>query len=85
MELFDKYYSQISKTIIRPPRQQYDRADLGSSNFTLNGIQYKRMDIVMKNKRKIELECSFYKQRDQKDTRPVVIYLHGNSSSRLSA
>jgi alpha/beta superfamily hydrolase len=43
------------------------------------------MDIVMRNKRRKHIECSFYKLKDQKEVLPVVVYLHGNSSSRLSA
>lgn len=31
MELFNKYYSQIWKSIIRPPREHYSRADLGTT------------------------------------------------------
>ncbi len=51
----------------------------------MNGRHYKRIDILMRNKRKKHMECSFYRLKDQKKVLPVVVYLHGNSSSRLSA
>lgn len=91
MDFFERYYSQIWRSIIRPPREHYARADLGthlgklgSTNFELNGRTYRRQDIVMKNKRKKCIECSFYRLKHQEDVLPVVVYLHGNSSSRLS-
>ena len=39
----------------------------------------------MSNCRKLTIECSFYILKHRQHAVPTVIYLHGNSSSRLTA
>lgn len=44
----------------------------------------KRTDIQIKNKKNFKLECSFFEPAHRPcEQLPCVVYLHGNSSSRL--
>ena len=85
-EKIDLSYSTLWKAIIRPPRDDYDEETLGESIFTYRGKTYIRHDYTLLSKRGNLLKCSFLE--NEIDTRssyimPVVIYLHGNSSSRI--
>lgn len=52
----------------------------------MNGVKIIRTDIRLKNKRGLHLECSHFEpQRRPCKKLPCVIYLHGNSSSRMEA
>ena len=81
-------YSDAWKAIIRPQRDVYTESDLGMKTFLLGSKQFKRNDFNLKNQRGLNLCCSFFEpvddQRIAKEL-PCVIYLHGNSSSRLEA
>lgn len=84
-----KGYSDLWKAIIRPPRDnEYDDEDLGPKKFVLKGRQYKRTDIDLVNERDLTIKWTHYEpidsQRPWKQL-PCVIYLHGNSSSRIEA
>lgn len=37
-------YSSLWKSIIRPPKCEYDIKDLGPSEFMINGTRIKRID-----------------------------------------
>lgn len=79
-------YSQLVNLIIRPPRAEYDVADLGPSQFEYNGRRFKRTDLDLENKRNMTLKCSHWEPEEQdRPTQhlPCLIYLHGNSSCRL--
>lgn len=85
--LFGIEYDDLWKAIIRPPRFEYVDEDLGPPEFicndTLRGI---RTDIELVNQRKHKLKCSFWEPRIRVCERlPCVIFLHGNSSSRVEA
>ena len=87
-KLFAGSYENLWKAIIRPNRDQYTTKDLGPFKFELNSKNYKRTDIIIHNKRNMKLKCSFWEPFDEEreyDQLPCVIYLHGNSSSRLEA
>lgn len=62
---------------------------LGCSHFSINGRSYERQDITLNNKSGNALKCSHYQraaeERDPGVKLPCVIYLHGNSSSRMEA
>jgi len=83
---FKGSYQDLWKAIIRPPRDEYAIKDLGPQEFRLRGKIYKRTDIQIKNKQGLTLECSHFEpaKRVAKEL-PCVIYLHGNSSSRIEA
>ena len=88
--MFSRYkeqYEQLWKMIIRPPRVTYSASDLGASVQSLNNTQIRRLDFDLKNKNNLNLKCSYYQIIDSKTKQPnsqiCVIYLHGNSGSRL--
>ena len=87
-KLFAGSYENLWKAIIRPERDKYSSNDLGPYKFELNSKNYKRTDLIIQNKRNHKLKCSFWEPFDEEreyDLLPCVIYLHGNSSSRLEA
>ena len=81
-------YSDAWKAIIRPPRDEYSDEELGPSKFMISKKTFQRTDLDLKNERKQVLKCSFFEpvesERPAKEL-PCVIYLHGNSSSRVEA
>lgn len=85
-EQVDFSYETLWKSIIRPPKEKYDMEDLGEKTFTYHKIVYERTDYTIINKRGNLLQCSFLQPPIPLRPNlimPVVIYLHGNSSSRL--
>ena len=87
-KLFAGSYENLWKAIIRPSRDKYTSKDLGPYKFELNSKYYKRTDLIITNKRQHKLKCSFWEPFDEEreyDQLPCVIYLHGNSSSRIEA
>ena len=86
----DNYYSisyqTLWKAIIRPPRHEYNNDELGNPYFKYRNHIYFRKDFELLNNQGHILKCSFIeptKEHRKKAEMPVVIYLHGNSSSRL--
>lgn len=80
---------KVWNMIIRPPRAWYDVKAFGPYSFHLDGVHVTREDIQLRTARGVRLECSHYRPeaepgKDPEPT-PVVIYLHGNASSRLEA
>jgi len=81
-------YENCWKFIIRPPRDEYVLYEL---DFPFNLMEnpdfiYIREDYTVLSKRGYLMECSFFRADITKRIpyiRPVVIYLHGNSSSRI--
>ena len=81
-------YENCWKYIIRPPRDNYLISEL---DFPFNLIEdpnfiYIRDDYTVLSKRGYLMLCSFFRADLSKRIpyiRPVVIYLHGNSSSRV--
>eukprot|EP00826_Nyctotherus_ovalis_P011575 TRINITY_DN1300_c0_g1_i8.p1 TRINITY_DN1300_c0_g1~~TRINITY_DN1300_c0_g1_i8.p1 ORF type:complete len:429 (-),score=112.32 TRINITY_DN1300_c0_g1_i8:75-1301(-) len=85
----EKYgYTDAWKAIIRPPRDKYTDEELGPATFMIGKKTFQRTDFDLVNERKQKLKCSFFEpiesERPSKEL-PCVIYLHGNSSSRLEA
>ena len=80
-------YENCWKYIIRPPRDDYDLSELELDYFKLKEqIPYIREDYTVLSKRNYLMQCSFYRIDPSKRIpyiRPCVIYLHGNSSSRM--
>jgi pimeloyl-ACP methyl ester carboxylesterase len=85
-EHLDISYETLWKSIIRPPRDEYDIDQLGDNKFYHKGKTYIRKDYELINQRGYLIQVSFLEE--DIETResylmPVVIYLHGNSSSRI--
>jgi len=65
-------------------------SQLGPSEFVVKGVRAARRDVTLKTSRGTRLACSHFVPRQDRKTKelkkfPVIIYLHGNSSSRLEA
>ena len=57
---------------------------MGATSFILENVIVKRYDFKVKNSRDFVLECSYFEPIALKGKpHPCIIYLHGNSSSRL--
>ena len=79
-------YETLWKAIIRPPRDDYTEDYLDDKIFTYNNRTYVRKDYEIISSRGFLMKCSFLEPSDEcrpSEEMPVVIYLHGNSSSRL--
>jgi len=83
-----QHYAAIWKAIIRPPRDLYHDRDLGPDEFVFGKRKIVRNDIELLNHRGQRLKCSHFQPAPEyriAEKLPCVIYLHGNSSSRLEA
>ena len=79
-------YETLWKFIIRPPRDNYTEDLLGHSVFMFKGKTYVRKDYDLISSEGYTMKCSFFEPDELYRPRkimPVVLYLHGNSSSRL--
>ena len=81
-------YQSLVNAIIRPPRCDYETSQLGPSIFQFCGKTFRRTDFELTNPRNLKFVCSMWEpipeDRPNK-VLPCVIYMHGNSSSRLEA
>lgn len=85
-EKIELSYENLWKAIIRPPKTEYNEMHLGEREFSYQAKNYVRNDYNLLSKRGFIMKCSFIELSFQKREHfemPVVIYLHGNSSSRL--
>ncbi|CAD8206172.1 unnamed protein product [Paramecium pentaurelia] len=77
---------KLWKPIIRPPRHYYQLKDLGNQITMVIDTVTKRTDFEIVNKRKLTLQCSLFEPvRVQDRQHSCMIYLHGNSSSRVES
>ncbi|CAD8119916.1 unnamed protein product [Paramecium sonneborni] len=77
---------KLWKPIVRPPRHNYRLKDMGNENFMVSDTVTKRLDFEIQNCRGLILQCSLFEAiRMQDKPHPCMIYLHGNSSSRVEA
>jgi len=79
-------YETLWKFIIRPPRDEYEEELLGNFIFAYRNKQYQRKDYDLISSEGYIMKCSFIEPIDKYRPTfemPVVLYLHGNSSSRL--
>ena len=59
---------------------------LGEKRFRIRGKTYVRQDLTLRNGRGKNLQCSHWKLENDKGVRqPCVLFLHGNSGSRVDA
>lgn len=77
--------SELAEFIIRPPRAQYSRADLGDTCFVVDGVPARREDLHLENPRGLHLHASHFRAERRNSPRPTVVYLHGNGSCRVEA
>ena len=85
-EKFTISYESLWKAIIRPPRDNYLKEELGQSTFTYFSKTYHRSDYEIVVSKGNIIKSSFIElslQDRDTLTMPVIIYLHGNSSSRI--
>lgn len=79
-------YEDAWKAIIRPYRDVYREDQLGPSKFSMRGHRCRRVDVTLTSVEGFPLRCShFVPANDPGTPAPCVVYLHGNSSSRLEA
>lgn len=79
-------YETLWKFIIRPPRDDYDEDNLGHPVFMFKGKTFLRKDYDLISSEGYIMKCSFFEPDEMyrpSQIMPVVLYLHGNSSSRL--
>lgn len=79
-------YQQLVNAIIRPPRCHYDISKLGPDRFMFCGRTITRKDFNLVNPREQRFCCSLWEPIDSdrpNPTLPCIVYMHGNSSSRL--
>lgn len=81
--LLSNPYHLLWKVIIRPPRAIYNASQLGLTKFRFMDAVYERRDLRLTNPRGLKLECSYFFPMGTQQTRPCVIYAHGNCSCRL--
>ena len=79
-------YENLWKVIIRPSRDNYTLKELGPPSFVLKNKNYSRKDFNLLGSNGNILKCTFF-ELDEIDRKvlslPVIIYLHGNSGSRV--
>jgi pimeloyl-ACP methyl ester carboxylesterase len=79
-------YETLWKFIIRPPRDKYPLSYLGHTYFTYKDKNYIRKDFDLISTQGYKMKCSLIEpdpsSRPSKEM-PLVVYLHGNASSRL--
>jgi pimeloyl-ACP methyl ester carboxylesterase len=87
-EVVKQSYQALVNAIIRPPRSEYTLAQLGPQKFVFCERRFIRKDFELFNDRGLKFVCSMWEpypeDRPAKEL-PVVIYMHGNSSSRCEA
>ena len=79
-------YETLWKFIIRPPRDIYPINYLGYTNFTYKEKDYIRKDFDLISSQGYKMKCSLIEPEPifrPSKLMPIVIYLHGNASSRL--
>ena len=79
-------YETLWKFIIRPPRDEYDEDLLVDSYFTYKNKDYQRKDYDLISSEGYTMKCSLIEPVDScrpSIEMPLILYLHGNSSSRL--
>lgn len=80
----EEKYLELCHCIMRPPRDRYQEGDLGDKQFPMGGRWYTRTDKRLCNERGMSLVCSHYEPNERSQEKlPCVIFLHGNSSSRV--
>ena len=88
LQLLRHGYGAVVNAFIRPPRLEYDNAELGPPQFDFRGRRFTRTDLTLRNPRGMRLVCSWWQPLESDRpavTLPCTIFLHGNSACRLAA
>ncbi|CAD8124202.1 unnamed protein product [Paramecium sonneborni] len=81
-----KCTEKLWKPIVRPPRHNYRLKDMGNEIFMIHDTVVKRIDFEIVNSLGLILQCSLFEPvRMQDKPHACMIYLHGNSSSRVES
>ena len=79
-------YETTVKAIIRPPRSRYSPSHLGPRRFYFFDKEVERIDLTLVNNQGQNIACSHWRHVEPMAPQvPCVIYLHGNSSSRIES
>lgn len=87
-KILKENYQAVVHAIIRPPRSIYELHELGPTRFRFCTKSIERQDFEIPNPRQLMIRCSLWQPVSgdrMNDVLPCVIYLHGNSSSRLES
>ena len=79
-------YEALWKYIIRPPRDNYSLDLLGPTSFLYRGKMYQRKDYDLISSMGYIIKCSLVEPQIKYRTTnemPLILYLHGNCSSRI--
>ena len=80
-------YETLWKSIIRPYRHNYKLKELGPTSFRCRKKNYSRRDFDILGTNGNILKCSYYEMdevdRENNLSLPVIIFLHGNTCSRI--
>lgn len=77
-------YQELVNAIIRPPRCDYSEHHLGPNFFKFCGKEFQRTDFEVINPRGLKVCCSHWQPKVRANpVLPCLVYMHGNSSSRL--
>ena len=79
-------YDSLWEYIIRPPKYNYKEDALGAPSFVYRGKIYNRKDYNLMSSMGYIMKCSYIEPditNRTKDEMPLVLYLHGNASSRI--
>ena len=83
---FKPNYESLWKAIIRPPKEKYNESELGNKTFYYQNKKIIRSDYNILVTKKNIIKSSFFQitnSNEEKLHLPLIIYLHGNCSSRL--
>ena len=82
-------YEFLWKSIIRPPRDNYNSKDLGPSTIMCRKKNDSRRDFDIIGTNGNILKCTFYEMdevhKGKRLSLPVIIFLHGNAGSRIDS
>ena len=59
-----KHFSQLVKAIVRPPRAEYQMAELGPARFEYGGVTFIREDMSFTNPRGLKLQASMWRKQE---------------------
>ena len=92
-KLVQKGNVPLKNALLQPARHAYDVSDLGPKKFAFGGLTYNRDDVTLTNEKGLKIVSSHWVPADELNCpechdeggRPCIVFLHGNSSSRVEA
>ena len=75
-------YEQLVQAIIRPPKAEYEIADLGPTRFSYGGVDFVREDMQVRNPRGLLLDASLWRPLTMpEEGKPCVMWLQREESN----